>query len=449
MALLAVVQIPVASSLSTNAIQSTAYITTTDGLGNWYSGTGFFMSADAVVVTNAHVIIDTATGEPYPYIYICVIDDEYSAPECLFYAYVLAYDTSYDLALLFPWYYIDEEWLPTGEELTPDYFLEELYVPYVDFADSAPALGDDVSILGFPAAAGLASVVLTEGVVSAFTLLFEDVVWYFTTDATINPGNSGGPVFNENEGVVGVASAYSTNELGGSYGYVVSSDTILYWFLTLVDQEILLEEFVTTAFSNDYVEDFEDYEIYDPEEIEIFDDVSFDDPNAEAISYLQSVGIVSGYPDGTFKPDNELNRAELMKILVEGAGYDPPDELYNNCFPDVADDWYARYVCFATDEGWVEGYPDGTFKPEQSVNKVEALKMLLNTFDVGTEETSTRPFSDVSITAWYAEYVNTALVLGLLEETGDYYFPAAYITRGQISENLYRLLLYYIYYYAD
>lgn len=162
--------------------------------------------------------------------------------------------------------------------------------------------------------------------------------------------------------------------------------------------------------------------------------------NETAISYLYDNGIVEGYPDGTFKPDNNLTRAELMKILVLGAGYDPDENEYNGCFPDVGTDWFARYVCFAYENGWVEGYEDGEFKPGNNVLKVEALKMLLEIFSVRLNYFPESPFEDVGLDQWYSTYVITAAGLNLLEEEGSYN-PGDLITRGGVSENIYRLIL--------
>jgi hypothetical protein len=173
---------------------------------------------------------------------------------------------------------------------------------------------------------------------------------------------------------------------------------------------------------------------------EIFPDVSASNTNFAAIHYLYDEGIVAGYDDGTFKPKNTVNRAELLKILVEGQGLTPDADQYKNCFPDVTTDWYAKYVCYAKEEGWVSGYPDGTFKPADTVNKVEALKMLLNSQDIDTETPTEEPYEDVSVDAWFARYVATAQTLGLLEETDDSFSPDSDRTRAGIAEELYRLL---------
>src|SRR3989338_306691 len=103
----------------------------------------------------------------------------------------------------------------------------------------------------------------------------------------------------------------------------------------------------------------------------------------DSIEFISGKKIVKGYDDGTFMPGKLLNRAELLKILIE-AKYDRSqfDSYYDqSCFKDVkADAWYTKYVCFGKHAGIVEGYSDGTFKPGQTVNLVEALKMALTTF---------------------------------------------------------------------
>ncbi len=121
-------------------------------------------------------------------------------------------------------------------------------------------------------------------------------------------------------------------------------------------------------------------------------------------------------------------------------GISPDDTQYSNCFPDVTTDWYAKYVCYAKEQGWIEGYDDGTFLPANEVNKVEAIKMLLEVFGIETHDPISTTFSDVILGEWYAKYIVKAEELGLLEESGIY-SPASNITRGGVSENIYRLLL--------
>ncbi|MFA6305278.1 MAG: S-layer homology domain-containing protein [Candidatus Gracilibacteria bacterium] len=420
-------------------VNSVVMIQVQDSKGDVYMGSGFTISNDAMILTAAHVIMDSTTNKPAEHIEICNIESEYSEPWCYFLADVLAYNEDLDLAVIYPQYLMDSNRQKTGKEITVEE-AQSMKLPYVDFSDTKPHLADELSILGFPQAAMSTTISLTKGTVSSFIPLNEDITWGYTTDATINPGNSGGPVYNEDERVVGVVSAVSTTGVGGNYGYIISNEIVYLWFMDLVDQGILNEKFVTQIFSNDY-------KTLDNQTTKVFTDVDFNTKNAEAIAFLKSVNIISGYPDGSFKPADPLNRAELLKILVnsalpEGEGDKIDTTKYKNCFPDVKEEWFAKYVCLAKEKGWVSGYPDGTFKAANNINKAEAMKMLLEIFEITPITPKTKPFSDVNITDWFSKYIATARNIGVLEETGKIYGPAALITRGGISENIYRLALY-------
>jgi len=157
------------------------------------------------------------------------------------------------------------------------------------------------------------------------------------------------------------------------------------------------------------------------------------------------LGVIEGYEDGTFKPNKEINRAELMKLMVYGWLGEAPDvEDYNNCFPDVTDEWFAPYVCYAQEEEWVQGYTDGNFYPANIVSKVEALKMILESYGIEVPETAILrdlPYDDVYSSAWYAPYLKTAYDMGLLEETGNSFNPNDGRTRAEVSEEIFRLLV--------
>ncbi|HLG25830.1 MAG TPA: S-layer homology domain-containing protein [Candidatus Gracilibacteria bacterium] len=170
-------------------------------------------------------------------------------------------------------------------------------------------------------------------------------------------------------------------------------------------------------------------------------DVEGDD-HSDSIEYLFDKQIVSGYPDGTFKQDQPINRAELMKILTKSGGINPDPAEFHDCFPDVTDQWFAPFVCYAKAQNWIQGYPDGTFKPDQNVNKAEAIKMLINSRGILIPgSVSEEIFTDVDSSAWYAPYIKTAKDKGFLEKTGGVYGIAEAISRGEICENLYRSLI--------
>ncbi|QQR55218.1 S-layer homology domain-containing protein [Candidatus Peregrinibacteria bacterium] len=176
----------------------------------------------------------------------------------------------------------------------------------------------------------------------------------------------------------------------------------------------------------------------------IFSDVSYLHSRYAEIHALVEGGVFQGYADGSFKPEVTINRAELLKILIEGRGY-TPGAHYNNCFSDVGTAWYAKYVCYAKEEGWVNGYADGSFKPGEPVNKVEALKMLFNVYEAGLQEgtvTEELPYEDLNSHAWYSIYVSEASELGILEEEPGTVFEATEgRSRSEMAVELYRYLV--------
>lgn len=177
----------------------------------------------------------------------------------------------------------------------------------------------------------------------------------------------------------------------------------------------------------------------------IFSDVSYLNDHYDAIAALTDLGIFGGYADSSFKPEATINRAELLKILVEGRDLSPSADSYKNCFSDVGTEWYAKYVCYAKAQGWVGGYSDGSFKPGNAVNKVEALKILFQVYQSGLKDGavfSALSYSDLDQNAWYAGYVENASELGILEEKpGVNFDPSNSRTRGEMAEELYRYLV--------
>lgn len=194
-----------------------------------------------------------------------------------------------------------------------------------------------------------------------------------------------------------------------------------------------------------------------------FPDVPQNHPNYAAIEYVQKAGIVSGYSDGTFHPDQKINRAEFAKILVGtrvqehkiqfGEAGIPP--VATPCFynvtkaeftkkygqlPDIDfSAWYGDYVCNVLHYTIAQGYPDGTFKPNNNISFVEAAKMIVRSgigaFDQWNEFGVQDIQSEKSV--WFLPFVmyleaRQAIPISIhtFEQT---------ITRGEMAEMLYRL----------
>lgn len=171
-----------------------------------------------------------------------------------------------------------------------------------------------------------------------------------------------------------------------------------------------------------------------------FTDVSSTNPNYFAINSLVDLGILEGYEDSTFKPDKEVNRAEALKIVLMGAGITVGDATTVS-FTDVpATEWYAKYVATAVSLGIVSGYEDGSFKPDQTVNRAEAIKMLTLAFNVSLTAPGVIPFYDVPVDSWYSSYANYAKTWNIEPpQTDGLWHGEEAISRANISEMVYRV----------
>jgi hypothetical protein len=170
-----------------------------------------------------------------------------------------------------------------------------------------------------------------------------------------------------------------------------------------------------------------------PDNSGLFTDVLTSHKYYKAIAYCKNQNIADGYPDGSFKPNDKINRAEFTKILVNSK-YSNQLSTYapsGNCFPDVdMGSWYAPFVCFAKDKGIIDGYPDGTFQPASNINVVEALKITLNT-----------NFTDIpdATGLWYQKYWDYASAKGFL--LSEWTFHSLLISRAEMAELIHRIAL--------
>lgn len=178
-----------------------------------------------------------------------------------------------------------------------------------------------------------------------------------------------------------------------------------------------------------------------------FSDVSANLPEAQAIDFLYRNGIVQGYGDGTFQPNRKVSRAEMAKLLIQTdprSNWSRPQPRYENCFRDVGAEWFAPFVCQAVNNGWVRGYTDKTFRPEQEVSKAEAVKMVVLATGIPYEPNVLGlPYTDVEPQSWYFQFVLSAYHYGLLDRF-DYdrlFEPNITLNRAQVAELIYRAIL--------
>ena len=139
------------------------------------------------------------------------------------------------------------------------------------------------------------------------------------------------------------------------------------------------------------------------------------------LEVLAGYGIFSGYPDGSLRPEGAVTRAELA-VLLHRFQFAAPMGQYGEGalerFSDVSDQhWAAAHLYSACAAGWLTGYPDGTFRPDQAVTRAEAVTALNRV--LGRDEAQTavaedlaNPFTDLADTSW--AYANMLEAAGLL-----------------------------------
>ena len=169
----------------------------------------------------------------------------------------------------------------------------------------------------------------------------------------------------------------------------------------------------------------------------------------DVICTLESRGVVSGYTTALFRPDRPMTRAELVKIVLKLNGKSVAGVTTTGVFPDISgNEWYAPYVVQAKNLGIVTGYGDGYFRPNQYVNRAEAMKIILrgtngvsqNKID---EEQITQMsdgddysyFQDVRETDWFSRYVAYSFKRGIISGKADGLFHGEqFATRAELSK---------------
>ena len=162
-----------------------------------------------------------------------------------------------------------------------------------------------------------------------------------------------------------------------------------------------------------------------------FIDVDYGNNNKDAIDYIREQGIVNGYEDGTFKPQNTINRAEFTKIIVVSQFHELEIKhcpLSSLKFSDVKKtDWFAPFICVAKVNGLIKGYDDGTFKPNKEIVFTESAKIISQAFDLPKMEGRT----------WYEGFFlnleENSAIPPSIKKAGQS------ITRGEMAEMIYRL----------
>ncbi|MDQ3929016.1 MAG: S-layer homology domain-containing protein, partial [Chloroflexota bacterium] len=156
------------------------------------------------------------------------------------------------------------------------------------------------------------------------------------------------------------------------------------------------------------------------------------------ITELACTQVVSGYRDGTFKPQNATTRAQLVKMVVRLEGLmliSPPTPTFSDVPPSNT---FYRYIETAASHNLIAGYEDGRFKPDAQVSRAQVAKIVVKArgWELVVPATPAA-LCDVPDTHWAYSYIQVAVAHGIFTGYGDGCFrPDDFATRAQLSKVL-------------
>lgn len=165
-----------------------------------------------------------------------------------------------------------------------------------------------------------------------------------------------------------------------------------------------------------------------------FADVGISHWAFQDVEMLAADKVVSGYPDGAFKPDNPVERAEFVKMIIEGLGL-PKKLHYNSYFKDVPiTHWAWPYIESAYELGMITGYSDNKFLPGNRIKRVEMTSILMRS-GIFPVNYSGEAFADVPISHWGYGYIMSARNAGIINGyPGNYFRPDQAMSRAESAK---------------
>ncbi|MBI2634403.1 S-layer homology domain-containing protein [Candidatus Peregrinibacteria bacterium] len=155
------------------------------------------------------------------------------------------------------------------------------------------------------------------------------------------------------------------------------------------------------------------------------------------ITELYTAGVVKSAT--AFNPDNDITRGEFTKMVMEAFDIEKGNAS-TTAFSDVKNHWAAAYADGAKKAGLINGYSDGTFKPDAKINRAEAMKILLEATSY-EKDAAASGFKDVKAGDWFAVYVNYAVKAKIVSGFSDNTFrPQQNMTRGEVAKVIVKVL---------
>lgn len=349
-------------------------------------GSGVILDEYGNIATNDHVIdIEGVNLEGDLLIIVCIGRDFYEENRCSYKTNVVQQYDDLDLAFLQITGIITSQ----GTFNIKPYEFKFLNHNYIKWPEVSPSINDSITIIGYPTYTDMYNPSYELG-----ELLFrpkveavkEDRADYYYTNANVTFGNSGGGAFGPDDEFLGMPTYIyydGSNDFAGILRYDFIKERYEADIAPFIDK---------TVVDTDSIAKMRTFEIKELS----FSDVGIFHPYYYSSNNMYRRGMLNGYDDNTLKPYNNINRAEFSKMMKPVINDDYWDESLSNCFPDVKDEWFAEYVCNLKKLGYIDGYPDGNFKPSQNINFAEASKILSSIYIN----------FNTSSTPWYEQYVS-------------------------------------------
>lgn len=158
----------------------------------------------------------------------------------------------------------------------------------------------------------------------------------------------------------------------------------------------------------------------------------------EAVNALATDTILEGYKDGSFKPLNNMTKAETVKVIALAKGLDV-ENVKSPDFSDVKEDaWYYKYIAAAKEAGIVLGDGNGKFEPGKKINRAEMASLLVKAFNLEGEPEK-NSFTDVKTSDWYYDEIQALIANEVtIGTTTTTFSPKALLNRAQGAEFVYR-----------
>lgn len=174
-------------------------------------------------------------------------------------------------------------------------------------------------------------------------------------------------------------------------------------------------------------------------ELQGFSDVKKGHFFNESVMDLTSRGVINGYSDGTFKPNENISRAQAAKIIALALDLDF-ENIKDAGLKDVPKSHpNYKHITALVNAGVISGFDDKTYKPNGKITRSQMAKILVLGFDLKEEKYSKLPFSDVNSKQWFANYIQTLYSKNITKgATATTFEPGSNVTRGQFATFIYR-----------